>query len=457
MTGRRHVVVVGDVLLDRDVDGRVERVCPDAPAPVVDVDTVSSGPGGAGLTALLCATDAVDVTLVAPVADDAEGRELGSLLEAGGVRLLALGHEGPTRVKTRLRAAGQSIARMDTGGPGHPSGGLTREAAVAVAEADVVLVSCYGGGTSADAGIRAAVTRRAPGRPVVWDPHPRGAPPVPSCALVTPNLSEARAQAAMPDAAGDVVAGHLRELWSSRAVAVTGGHLGAWVATSAGEPLFAPAVPASGDSCGAGDRFASAAAVALATGRTTTEAVVDAVARAGEFVAAGGVAALRRVASADDPRAAPESAGAFAAELRGRGRCVVATGGCFDVLHAGHVSTLEAARALGDGLVVLLNSDASVRRLKGPGRPVNPQEDRTRVLLGLSCVDAVLTFDEDDPRAALRRLRPDVWVKGGDYEDTDLPEAGLVRSWGGRVVLLPYLSGRSTTAVLQSIPLGDNP
>ena len=151
----------------------------------------------------------------------------------------------------------------------------------------------------------------------------------------------------------------------------------------------------------------------------------------------------------------PESAEAFAAELRGRGGCVVATGGCFDVLHAGHVSTLEAARALGDGLVVLLNSDASVRRLKGPGRPVNPQEDRARVLLGLSCVDAVLTFDEDDPRAALRRLRPDVWVKGGDYEDTDLPEAGLVRSWGGRVVLLPYLSGRSSTAVLQSIESGD--
>ena len=125
------------------------------------------------------------------------------------------------------------------------------------------------------------------------------------------------------------------------------------------------------------------------------------------------------------------------------------------MLHAGHVSTLEAARTLGDGLVVLLNSDASVRRLKGPGRPVHSQEDRARVLLGLSCVDAVLVFDEDDPREALRSLRPDVWAKGGDYEDTELPEAPLVRSWGGRVVLLPYLSGRSTTAVLQSIESGE--
>ena len=144
------------------------------------------------------------------------------------------------------------------------------------------------------------------------------------------------------------------------------------------------------------------------------------------------------------------------AELRAGGGVLVATGGCFDVLHAGHVSTLEAARTLGDGLVVLLNSDASVRRLKGPGRPVHSQEDRARVLLGLSCVDAVIVFDEDDPREALRSLRPDVWAKGGDYEDTELPESPLVRSWGGRVVLLPYLSGRSTTAVLQSIEFGES-
>ena len=133
----------------------------------------------------------------------------------------------------------------------------------------------------------------------------------------------------------------------------------------------------------------------------------------------------------------------------------MATGGCFDVLHAGHVATLQAARALGDGLVVLLNSDASVRRLKGPARPVHSHDDRARVLLGLSCVDAVVVFDEDDPGRALRRIRPDVWAKGGDYEDADLPEAAVVRSWGGRVVLLPYLSGRSTTAVLQSIESGD--
>jgi D-beta-D-heptose 7-phosphate kinase / D-beta-D-heptose 1-phosphate adenosyltransferase len=133
---------------------------------------------------------------------------------------------------------------------------------------------------------------------------------------------------------------------------------------------------------------------------------------------------------------------------------VVATGGCFDVFHAGHLQLLDQARRLGDRLVVLVNSDASVRRLKGPGRPVHQVEDRVRVLRALTCVDSVVVFDEDDPRDALRRIRPDIWVKGGDYTAAQLPETPLVRSWGGRVVILPTLPGRSTTAVLQSLDGG---
>jgi len=127
---------------------------------------------------------------------------------------------------------------------------------------------------------------------------------------------------------------------------------------------------------------------------------------------------------------------------------VVATGGCFDLLHAGHVSTLEAARSLGDCLVVLLNSDASVRRLKGPDRPLVAQADRAAVLLALACVDAVVVFDEDTPEAVLERVRPHVFAKGGDYAVGDLPEAAAMARWGGQVVILPYLEGRSTTSLL---------
>ncbi len=129
---------------------------------------------------------------------------------------------------------------------------------------------------------------------------------------------------------------------------------------------------------------------------------------------------------------------------------MVATGGCFDLLHAGHVATLRAARRLGDCLVVCLNSDASVRRLKGPSRPLVPAADRAKVLEALECVDAVVVFDEDTPVEAIRRLRPDVWAKGGDYAGADVPEAAVLRVWGGQAVVLPYLEGRSTTALVRS-------
>jgi D-beta-D-heptose 7-phosphate kinase / D-beta-D-heptose 1-phosphate adenosyltransferase len=143
--------------------------------------------------------------------------------------------------------------------------------------------------------------------------------------------------------------------------------------------------------------------------------------------------------------------------VRAAGGTVVATGGCFDLLHAGHVATLRAARALGDCLVVCLNSDASVRRLKGPDRPLQPAADRAGVLEALECVDAVEVFDEDTPERVIDRLRPDVWAKGGDYAGVALPESRLLESWGGQAVVLPYLDGRSTTALVRAITATGSP
>ncbi len=138
----------------------------------------------------------------------------------------------------------------------------------------------------------------------------------------------------------------------------------------------------------------------------------------------------------------------LARRVRAEGGTVVATGGCFDLLHAGHVRMLQAARALGDCLIVCLNSDESVRRLKGPDRPLVDERDRAAVLAGLGCVDAVAVFGEDDPRAILRELRPHVWAKGGDYAISELPEAEVLADWGGRAVIVPYVSGRSTTRLI---------
>jgi rfaE bifunctional protein nucleotidyltransferase chain/domain len=151
-----------------------------------------------------------------------------------------------------------------------------------------------------------------------------------------------------------------------------------------------------------------------------------------------------------------ERAVSLIAAVRASGGTVVATGGCFDLLHAGHVATLRAARALGDCLVVCLNSDDSVRRLKGPERPLVRLADRVAVLEALGCVDVVVPFDERTPEAVLRRLRPDVFAKGGDYALAELPEAALLESWGGQAVILPYLEGRSTTQLMKEVGRRDS-
>ncbi|MFE9233735.1 PfkB family carbohydrate kinase [Cellulosimicrobium funkei] len=475
-----QVVVVGDVLLDRDVDGQVTRFSPDGPVPVVDTLGVRRSPGGAGLTALLAA-DGASVRLVAPFGDDDAGSELRALLRPH-LDVVALPQVGTTRRKTRVRSGGQTVVRVDDGGPARPGDLSERAARAALAGADVVLVSDYGAGTTHAGPVRDALAHAARTGTLVWDPHPRGGAPVPGTALVTPNLAEAldAAEALGLDATPDDPGGLARSLaaaWDVGAVCVTAGDRGAFVARADGEPAYVPATVAHGDPCGAGDRFASTVAVALARGEGLVPAVVAAVGSASAWVAAGGAEGYRRRADSladrtpgaarehvpdrasgapapsgatqDGPPSDPDGPEAVAARLRAAGGTVVATGGCFDILHAGHVATLEAAARLGDHLVVLLNGDASVRRLKGPQRPVVGQADRARVLAALDCVAAVVVFDEDDPRAALDRLRPDVWAKGGDYTEETLPEAETVRRHGGRVVVLPYVDGRSTTSILE--------
>lgn len=457
---RPSVVVIGDVVLDRDISGDVDRVCPDAPAPVVDVGTVDERPGGAGLAARLCAAGDVDVTLVAPLAADGPGRRLAAMLRSE-LAVVPLPHEGPTRHKTRVLSGGQVVVRLDGGGPGAPVDPPLGPVGHALRAADVVLVSDYGGGVTRDERLRGLLAEAARYALVVWDPHPRGGVPVPGT-VVTPNLAEARAaagRAQLPwcqSTTSDGVDWHsgpvgalaaaLCEHWHARALCVTAGADGAYLALPGREPEFLPTpFPASGDSCGAGDRFAASVAYWLARGRLLTLSFTAAVAEATLWVAAGGVGTRPSTRSRGSGAGVDE----VVADVRERGGTVVATGGCFDLLHAGHVACLEAARKLGDALVVLINSDESVRRLKGPGRPVMTAADRSRVLLSLGCVDGVLVFDGDDPGAVLDKLRPDVWVKGGDYNGVPLPEGEIVRSWGGRVVLVPYLDGHSTTSILR--------
>ncbi|MFE9622643.1 PfkB family carbohydrate kinase [Streptomyces sp. NPDC006527] len=465
MSAPAPLVVVGDALLDHDLCGRAQRLAPDAPVPVVSEARRSSRPGGAALAAVLAAADGRPVTLVTALGEDEASETLVRLL-ADRVRVVRLPLTGTLSSKTRVLAEGTPLLRLDDG-EGRAAE-ATEEARTALAEAGAVLVADYGRGA---AGVLREALRAAAARvPVVWDPHPRGEQPVPCVRLVTPSASEARVFAGgdppadtspLQTAARD--ADTLVRAWRAASVAVTLGGRGALL-SHGDTPLLVPSpVTAEGDACGAGDRFAATAAGLLADGELTETAVRGAVHAATRYVAEGGVRSL-----ATDPAALPAApppadgdptvdALRTAARVRAAGGTVVAAGGCFDLLHAGHVALLQAARRTGDCLVVCVNSDGSVRRRKGVGRPLVPVADRIRVLRALECVDAVAVFDEDTPERLLAELRPHIWAKGGDYALERLPEAPLVESWGGQVVLFPYLDGRSTTGIAEKAALAPRP
>lgn len=455
------LVVVGDVLLDVDIVGTSSRLCPDAPVPVVEQAEEHARPGGAGLAALLAAAGGREVVLVTALADDEPGRRLRAMLERH-MEVAAFHLHGGTPCKLRIRSGDQSVARLDAGEGQALDGPVGPRVTDAIAGAGSVLVSDYGRGVTRHRAVRSLLAALPRGVPVVWDPHPRGEPPVPGTRLLTPNEEEAARLAAADGADitgfGLSAAGrrgrHLGRSWGIEGVAITLGSDGALLCDGSEAPFLAPAEPARGDACGAGDSFAAGTVEALADGASLSAAVTAGVRRASDYVRAGAAAAVAaQLAESGTARLVPErgeDAWDVVERTRRAGGTVVATGGCFDLLHAGHVSMLQQARRLGDCLIVCVNSDASVRRRKGPTRPVTPAADRVRVLEALSDVDAAVVFDDDTPAPLLERLRPDVWVKGADYAGTILPEAETVRAHNGEVVLLPLLEGRSTTRLLST-------
>jgi D-beta-D-heptose 7-phosphate kinase/D-beta-D-heptose 1-phosphate adenosyltransferase len=408
-----HLLVVGDALLDRDVDGPAGRLAPDAPVPVIRRPVMYSRPGGAALAAMFASRDGVDVTLVTAVGDDDAGGEVATLLEAEGVRVVDLVRRGMTPVKTRVRAAGHSLLRIDEEDDDdrlvHPRRGTK----VIDDVTGAVLIADYGRGVARHPAIRRALVAATTRAALVWDPHPRGSAPVVGVKLATPNRSEASRP-------GDGISGTATaaraaqrccSAWRAQAVAVTLGSEGAVLGIPGRLPLAIPApFTVAGDACGAGDRFSSSAAVELARGALVTEAVANAVLCATTFVADGGVGGMD-----------------VAAARRG------ATGGCFDLLHAGHVAMLEAARALGDCLVVLPQLRRVGAPAQGPG-PAGRAAGRPRRGAARSPASTPSSvFDEDDARARARaRLRPHVWVKGGDYGAGDLPEAAVLAPGAAR-------------------------
>ena len=455
-----RVACVGDVMVDRTVEGEVERVSPEAPVPVLARRSQADAPGAAANVARNAAALGASVVL-----SGLRG-ELAVPGSPGVEDRLVFAPGRPTTLKTRFTAAGQQLLRLDDEQTAPPEPNVAAALAQAAGEAArgsaAVLVSDYAKGAVTEAVLTAV---RAAGAPVVVDPKGRSLSRYGAVALVKPNVAELALVLGRPlDGADDAA------MARALAEALDGCEAQAMLVTRAGAGMSLLERGGSvrhlrgrarqvSDVTGAGDTALAALGVALAAGADVAEAMELALLASSVVVGKRGtaVALPHELAEAElAQRFAPmhgkvASAGEAAAEAAGwraQGLRVGFTNGCFDVLHRGHVAYLAQARGWCDRLVVGLNSDASVRALKGEGRPINDLEGRALVLAGLACVDAVVPFDAPTPLALIEAIRPDVLVKGADYTEAQVVGADLVRSWGGQVRLADVVAGQSTTSVI---------
>jgi D-beta-D-heptose 7-phosphate kinase / D-beta-D-heptose 1-phosphate adenosyltransferase len=461
-----RVLVLGDIMLDRYWEGGTSRISPEAPVPVVKVDQITDRPGGAGNVALNIAALGASAALGGYTGDDEMADSLQDMLQGAGVSC-AFNRikEHPTITKLRVVSRHQQLIRLDF-----------EEASLASSGADLseglqrhlkgcgaLVLSDYAKGAldNPQPLIEAA---RAAGVAVLVDPKGTDFQRYRGATLMTPNLPEFEAVVGHCASEQDLVARgeQLMEELQLSALLVTRGEHGMTLLRPGEEELHLPARAREVfDVTGAGDTVIATLATAVAAGSSLPQAVALANIAASIVVGKLGTAAvsapeLRRAVQADQgsERGAVslEQLQIAVADARSHGERVVFTNGCFDIIHAGHVTYLEQARQLGDRLVVAVNSDDSVRRLKGKGRPINPQDRRMAVLAGLEAVDWVLCFDDDTPRSLLHALKPDILVKGGDYQDkTGVVGWEIVEEYGGEVQVLSFIENVSTTAIVNKI------
>lgn len=462
-----RITVIGDVILDTWIYGTSERLAREAPAPVVDRSHEVFAPGGAANTAMNLAALGAQVRMVGLIGDDPAGARLRGLLEDAGVdtRLLLAEPGLETTTKSRVVVDDQVLFRLDTTARDHPAAALRRlgEAGLAALEGtDTVVVCDYDGAVH-----HTDLAEKLGGltdRPLtVIDAH---APHHWASArpdLVTPNCAEAEAVLGTRLGTGaarvDAVVRHHRRLLErtgARQVVVTLDRDGTALVDSTGLLHRTWANPATEkQASGAGDTFVAALALAragevpLATAVDLAQAAADVVVhRLGTSLCSTDDLA-RHLGDFQDALIPTGQLLERVREHRAAGHRIILTNGCFDVLHRGHTSYLNKARQLGDVLIVAVNDDDSVRRLKGPDRPINPLSDRAGVLAALSCVDYVTSFSTDTPIPLIDELQPDIYVKGGDYTPEMLAETAAVEAHGGQVRIMDYVSDHSTTAVVE--------
>jgi D-beta-D-heptose 7-phosphate kinase/D-beta-D-heptose 1-phosphate adenosyltransferase len=466
-----RVLVVGDVMLDRYWHGSTGRISPEAPVPVVRVEGDEERPGGAGNVALNIAVLGGQATLMGVTGDDEPGRALQKKLRHAGVdcRFERL-ERFPTITKLRVISRHQQLIRLDfeDGFPGFDAGDLLSEYENLLASVDLVVLSDYGKGTLRD--VQAFIQRaRSAGKPVLVDPKRQDFTPYRGATLITPNLSEFEAVVGpCADEVELVAKGQaLLESHDLQALLITRGEQGMSLLQRDKEPRHLPTHAREVfDVTGAGDTVISALAAGLAAGLPLESATQLSNLAAGLVVGKLGTAsvtvdelqwALHEHQATHRGVLDEERLAQAMAASKARGETVVFTNGCFDILHAGHVTYLEQASRMGDRLIVAVNADETVRKLKGADRPVNTLDRRMTVLAALACVDWVVPFSEETPERLICRLRPDYLIKGGDNEPDKIPGAKCVQESGGQVLVMDYVESCSTTGLIADIRARDKP
>jgi D-beta-D-heptose 7-phosphate kinase / D-beta-D-heptose 1-phosphate adenosyltransferase len=462
---KSQVLVIGDVMLDRYWHGGTSRISPEAPVPVVKVGQVEDRAGGAGNVALNIAALGSGASLISVVGDDEAGEALDSRLTAAGIHTdFQVSKDKPTITKLRVISRHQQLIRMDfeESFAAEDSVDFESKAERLLPMMGAVIISDYAKGSLQDtqALIQAA---RAANVPVLVDPKGTDFARYRGATLLTPNLHEFEAVVGSCDHESDLVAKgtELMLQLDLEALLVTRGEHGMTLLRPNQPELHLPARAREVfDVTGAGDTVISVLASSLAAGEELPQAVALANLAASIVVAKLGTATisgpeLRRAIQAEqgsERGVMTEEQLLIALEdARAHGEKVVFTNGCFDIIHAGHVGYLEDTRALGDRLIVAINSDASVKRLKGEARPINPVDRRMAVLSGLEAVDWVVSFEDDTPERLLKLMKPDVLVKGGDYTEDQVVGWEIVKANGGEVKVLSFFDNCSTTAIVEKI------
>lgn len=460
-----QVLVVGDLMLDRYWHGPTSRISPEAPVPVVKVDQREDRPGGAANVALNITALGGGVSLVGIVGEDEAGQALQQQLESARVNCqFCHSQQEPTITKLRVLSRHQQLIRLDFEERFSADHGalVQQQVEALLGNVGVLVLSDYDKGTLSDPQSLIHAARKA-GVPVLVDPKGTDFERYRGATLLTPNMGEFEAVVGVCQSEQELVekAQLLVQQLGLEAILVTRSEKGMTLIKPGQNEIHFPAHAREVfDVTGAGDTVISTLATALAAGESLEIATGLANIAAAIVVGKLGTAAisgpeLRRAVNqaqgSERGVVTDEQLLIALADARAAGEKIVFTNGCFDILHAGHVGYLEQARAQGDRLVLAINDDESVRRLKGEGRPINPVERRKAVLAGLEAVDWVVSFAEDTPERLLEQVRPEILVKGGDYGLDGVVGGEFVRSYGGEVKVLSFLDNCSTTAIVEKI------